>query len=144
MPKVLPEAGEYAPLWSGLFRPLRFPAYKGTLVCLGVSFKIEDRGKKYLVGVRLVMKKASAWFLVFAQLWGMESTPGIKAQVIRAMVSVSRDPWISEERAGRKPMQEKELLLLFLKRGGRGRRIKRPRETAIWLRLCSLAIPQSS
>ena len=74
----------------------------------------------------------------------MESTPGMKAQVIRAMVSVSRDPWISEERAGRKPMQEKELLLLFLKRGGRGRRIKWPRETAICLRLCSLAILQSS
>ena len=60
------------------------------------------------------------------------------------MVSVSRDPWISEERAGRKPVQEKELFLLFLKRGGRGRRIKRPRETAICLRLCSLAILQSS
>ena len=28
------------------------------------------------------------------------------------MVSVSRDPWISEERAGRKPMQEKELFSL--------------------------------
>ena len=82
--------------------------------------------------------------LVFAQLWGMEFTPGKRAQVIGAMVSVSRDLWISEERAGRKPMQEKELLLLFLKRGGRGRRMKRPRETAIWLRLCSLAIPQSS
>ena len=91
VPKVLPEAGEYAPLWSGLFRPLRFPAYKGTLVCLGVSFK-----------------KASAWFLVFAQLWGLESTPRIKAQVIRAMVSVSRDPWISEERAGKELMQEKD------------------------------------
>ena len=80
MPKVLPEAGEYAPLWSGLFRPLRFPAYKGTLVCLGV----------------------------FTQLWGLESTPRIKAQVIRAMVSVSRDPWISEERAGKELMQEKD------------------------------------
>ena len=91
MPKVLPEAGEYAPLWSGLFRPLRFPAYKGTLVCLGVFFK-----------------KTSAWFLVFAQLWGLESTPRIKAQVIRAMVSVSRDPWISEERAGKELMQEKD------------------------------------
>ena len=91
MPKVLPEAGEYAPLWSGLFRPLRFPAYKGTLVCLGVSFK-----------------KASAWFLVFAQLWGLESTPRIKAQVIRAMVSVSRDPWISEERTGKELMREKD------------------------------------
>ena len=62
-----------------------------------MSFEIEDQGKKYLVGVPLVMKKASAWFLVFAQLWGLESTPRIKAQVIRAMVSVSRDPWISEE-----------------------------------------------
>ena len=112
MSKVLPEAGEYAPLWSGLFRPLRFPAYKGTPVCLGVSFKIEDQEKEYLVGAPLVMKKASAWFLVFAQLWGMESTPGIKAQVIRAMVSVSRDPSISEERAGRKPIQEKELFPL--------------------------------
>ena len=60
------------------------------------------------------------------------------------MVSVSRDPWIPEERAGRKPMQEKELLLLLLKREGRGRRIKRPRETAICLRLCSLVILQSS
>ena len=79
MSKVLPEAGEYAPLWSGLFRPLRFPAYKGTPVCLGVSFKIEDQEKEYLVGAPLVMKMASAWFLVFDQLWGMESTPGIKA-----------------------------------------------------------------
>ena len=26
VPRDLPEAGEYAPLWSGLFRPLRFPA----------------------------------------------------------------------------------------------------------------------
>ena len=42
----------------------------------------------------------------------MESTPGIKAQVIRAMVSVSRDPWITEERAGGKPMQEKTLFPL--------------------------------
>ena len=105
--KGLPETGEYAPLWSGLFRPLRFPAYKGTLVCLGVSLKIEDQ-EKYLVGVPLIMKKASAWFLVFAQLWGLESTPRIKAQVIRAMVSVSRDPWISEERAGKELMQEKD------------------------------------
>ena len=50
---------------SGLFRPLRFPAYEGTLVCLGVSSKTEDQEEKYLVGVPLVMKKASAWFLVF-------------------------------------------------------------------------------
>ena len=42
----------------------------------------------------------------------MESTPGIKAQVIRVMVSVSRDPSILEERAGRKPIQEKELFPL--------------------------------
>ena len=69
---------------------------------------MEDQEKKYLVGVPLVMKKASAWFLVFAQLWGLESTPRIKAQVIRAMVSVSRDPWISEERAGKELMQEKD------------------------------------
>ena len=82
--------------------------------------------------------------LVFAQLWGMESTPGKKAQVIGTMVAVFRDPWISRARAGRKPMQKKELLLLFLKKGGRGRRIKWPRETAIWLRLCSLAKLQSS
>ena len=82
--------------------------------------------------------------LVFAQLWGMEFTPGKKAQVIGAMVSVSRDPWISGARAGRKPMQKKKLLLLFLKRGGRGRRIKRPRKTAIWLWLYSLAKLQSS
>ena len=31
----------------------------------GVSSKIEDQEEKYLVGVPLVMKKASAWFLVF-------------------------------------------------------------------------------
>ena len=50
---------------SGLFRPLRSPAYEGTLVCSGVSSKTEDQEEKYLVGVPLVMKKASAWFLVF-------------------------------------------------------------------------------
>ena len=51
---------------SGLFRPLRFPAYKGTPVCLGVSFEMEDQEKEYLVSA-LVMRKASAWFLVVAQ-----------------------------------------------------------------------------
>ena len=62
----------------------------------------------------------------------------------RVSSETERDPWISRARAGRKPMQKKELLLLFLKRGGRGRRIKRPRKTAIWLRLYSLAKLQSS
>ena len=38
VPKVLPEAGEYAPLWSGLFRPLRSPVHEGALVCSGVFF----------------------------------------------------------------------------------------------------------
>ena len=38
----------------------------------------------------------------------MESTLGIKAQVIRAVVSVPRDPWILEERARKEPMQEKD------------------------------------
>ena len=40
--------------------------------------------------------------------------------------------------------RKKELLLLFLERGNGGRRVKRPRETAIWSRLCTFAIPQSS
>ena len=35
--KDLPEAGEYAPFRSGLFRPLRSPAYGGILVCSRVS-----------------------------------------------------------------------------------------------------------
>ena len=60
--KGLPETGEYAPLWSGLFRPLWSPASEGTLVCSGVSSETEDLGDKYLVGVLLIMKKASAWF----------------------------------------------------------------------------------
>ena len=55
--------------------------------------------------------------LVFALLWGKEFTPGNR---------------------------EKELLLLFLERGSGGRRVKRPRKTAIWSRLCTFAIPQSS
>ena len=41
--KDLPEAGEYAPCRSGLFRPLRSPAYEGTLVCSGRSFKTGDQ-----------------------------------------------------------------------------------------------------
>ena len=67
MSKVLPEAGEYAPLWSGLFRPLRFPAYK----------------------------KASAWFLVFAQLWGLESTPEVKEMTRKELLTC-----LSREEAG--------------------------------------------
>ena len=51
---------------SGLFRPLRS---LGTLVYSGVSSKTEDQEEKYLVGVSLVMEEASAWFLVFAQLY---------------------------------------------------------------------------
>ena len=51
---------------SGLFRPLRSPAYEGTLVCSGGSSKTEDQEEKYLVCVPLVMKQASTWFLVFA------------------------------------------------------------------------------
>ena len=62
MSKVLPEAGEYAPLWSGLFRPLWSPASGGTLVCSRMSSETEDLEEKYLVGVLLIMKKASAWF----------------------------------------------------------------------------------
>ena len=54
---------------SGLFRPLRSPAYEGTLVCSGVSSKTEDQEEKYLVDVSLVMKEASVWFLVLAQLY---------------------------------------------------------------------------
>ena len=69
VPKDLPEAGEYAPLWSGLFRPLRSPVHEGALVCSGVFLKTEDQEEKYLVGVSLVMKEASVWFLVFAQLY---------------------------------------------------------------------------
>ena len=76
------------------------------------------------------------------------------------MVSVSRDPWISEERAGKELMQEKgsgvklnsieekqeekKLLVLFPSRGGRRKRVKRPRETAIWLWLYSSAKLRSS
>ena len=37
--KDLPEAGEYAPFRSGLFRPLRSPAYEGALVCSGVFLR---------------------------------------------------------------------------------------------------------
>ena len=58
--KDLPEAGEYAPFGSGLFRPLRSPAYGGTLVRSGVSSKAEVQEEKYLVVVPLVMKQASA------------------------------------------------------------------------------------
>ena len=74
-----------------------------------------------LFGFRLTRGPWSAWFLVFAQLWGLESTPGIKAQVIRAMVSVSRDPWVSEEKVGRKPLREKELFPLESGRESRER-----------------------
>ena len=55
--------------------------------------------------------------LVFVLLWGKKVTPG---------------------------NTKKELLLLFLERGSGGRRVKRPRKTAIWSRLCTFAIPQSS
>ena len=47
---------------SGLFRPLRSPASEGTLVCSRVFSETEDLEEKYLVGVLLVIKKASAWF----------------------------------------------------------------------------------
>ena len=45
--------------------------------------------------------------------------------------SVLRDSWSLEERAGREPMQEKALmkkvlLILFPRKGGRRRRVKRP------------------
>ena len=43
-----------------------------------------------------------------------------------------------------KKQEEKELLFLFPSRGGRRRRVKRPRKTAIWLWLCSSAKLQSS
>ena len=69
MPKVLPEAGEYAPLWSGLFRPLRSPVHEGALVWSEVFLETEDQEEKYLVDVSLGMKEASVWFLVFAQLY---------------------------------------------------------------------------
>ena len=49
-----------------------------------------------------------------------------------------------KERTRKELVQKKELLLLPLKRGGRGRRIKWSRETAICLRICSLGILQSS
>ena len=56
--------------------------------------------------------------------------------------------YLGKERAGREPRQEKEMtkkepLILFPRRGGRRRRVKRPRKTAIWLRLCSSAKLQS-
>ena len=49
---------------SGLFRPLRSPAYERTLVCSVVSSETEDQEEKYLVVIPLVMKTVSAWFLV--------------------------------------------------------------------------------
>ena len=55
-----------------------------------------------------------------------------------------RPVWYLKERAWREPMQEKEMFVLFLRRGGRRRRIKWPRKTAICLRICSLGILQSS
>ena len=41
-------------------------------------------------------------------------------------------------------VQKKELLILFPRKGGRRRRVKWPRKTATWLRLCSSAKLQSS
>ena len=41
-------------------------------------------------------------------------------------------------------MTKKESLILFPRRRGRRRRVKRPRKTAIWLRLCTSAKLQSS
>ena len=126
------------------------------------------------MGVPLVMKKASAWFLVFAQLWGMESTPGIKAQEkelfplesgreSRERTDTGEGLWCQAQlyRQGSTPeekemtktelltsqgkkQKEKELSTLFPSRGGRGRRVNRPRKTAIWLWLCSSAKLQSS
>ena len=57
--------------------------------------------------------------------------------------------FLEKERAGKEPRQEKEmtekeLLILFPRRGGRRRRVKRSRKTAIWLWLCSSAKLQSS
>ena len=51
---------------SGLFRPLRSLTYEGALVCVGVSLGQKTKVEKYLVDVSLVMKGASAGFLVFA------------------------------------------------------------------------------
>ena len=62
----LPEAGEYAPFRSGLFRPLRSPAYEGPWSVRGCLLRRRTKEEKYLMGVPLVMKGASAWFLVFA------------------------------------------------------------------------------
>ena len=56
--KGLPETGEYAPLWSGLFRPLWSPASEGTLVCSRMSSETGDLEEKYLVDVLLTVKKA--------------------------------------------------------------------------------------
>ena len=52
-------------------------------------------------------------------------------------------------RAGKEPrpemeMTKKESLILLPRRRGRRRRVKRPRKTAIWLRLCTSAKLQSS
>ena len=55
-----------------------------------------------------------------------------------------RPVWYLKERARREPMQEKELEVLFPKRGGRRRRVKWPRKSAVCLRMCSLGILQSS
>ena len=41
---------------------LRSPVSEGTLVCSRMSSETENLEEKYLVGVLLIMKEASAWF----------------------------------------------------------------------------------
>ena len=90
MSKNLLEAGEYAPFRSGLFRPLRSPAYGGILVCSRVSSSTCRRR-----GSRAGEKKEG----VFAWMKGIGS---------KVSGSVLRDSWSLEERAGKELMQEKD------------------------------------
>ena len=63
--------------------------------------------------------------------------------------SPGRSLRLGTERVGKESrpemeMTKKESLILFLRRRGRRKRVKRPRKTAIWLRLCTSAKLQSS
>ena len=63
--------------------------------------------------------------------------------------SPGRSLRLGTEKAGKESrpemeMTKKESLILFPRRRGRRRRVKRPRKTAIWLRLCTSAKLQSS
>ena len=111
--KDLPEAGEYAPFRSGLFRPLRSPAYEGSWSAQGCL--LQRVGEEEAAG----------------QERKMLDFRGVLLKKRRG----SRSAGVSSA--------SKEGVL-FPKKGGRRRRVKRPRKSAMWLRLYTLAIPQSS